>query len=87
MIEADLLTTATFATDAARMALQAAPPTDVAAQAPGFVQNILAEVGSAAGDAAGGIGETISSMIPSGSEVSDGAGEAASGAAENVPGR
>jgi hypothetical protein len=76
MFEADPLTMATLATDTARMALQAGPPTDVAGQAPGFVQNVLGAISAAAGDAAGGIGETISGMTPGG-----GAG------AENAPGR
>jgi hypothetical protein len=87
MFEADPLTTATLATDAAKMALQAGPPADVASQAPAFVQEILATVGSAAGDAAGGIGEMVSGMTPGGSDAAERAGEAASGAAGNAPGR
>ena len=86
MFEADPLTTATLATDAAKVALQAGPPVDAASQAPAFVQEILAEVGSAAGDAAGGIGETISGLTPGGSDAAAGAGEAA-GAAGNAPGK
>lgn len=86
MFETDPLTTATLATDAAQLALQAGPPADVAAQAPAFVQEILARVGAATGDAAGGIGETISGMTPGG-DAAEGAGEAASGAAGNAPGR
>lgn len=84
MFEADPLTTATLATDAARMALQAGPPADVASQAPGFVQSVLSEIGSMAGDAAGGIGETISGVTPGGA---GGAADAANEAAGNVPGR
>jgi|AntRauTorcE11898_2_1112593.scaffolds.fasta_scaffold00081_19 hypothetical protein len=86
MFEADPLTTATLATDAAKVALQAGPPADAASQAPAFVQEILAKVGSTAGDAAGGIGEAISGMTPGGSDAAKGAGEAA-GAAGNAPGR
>ena len=87
MFETDPLTMATLATDAARTALQVGPPADVAAQAPAFVQDILAKIGSTAGDAAGGIGETISGMTPGGSDVAAGASDGASGAAGNAPGR
>lgn len=87
MFEADPLTMVTFANDAADVVMQAGPPTDLPAQVPGFVENILGEVGSSAADAADGIGETISGMTPGGADVSDGAGDAASGAAENAPGR
>lgn len=82
MFEADPLTTATLATDAAKVALQAGPPADAASQAPAFVQEILAEVGSTAGDAAGGIGEAVSGMTPGGSDAAEGAG-----AAGNAPGK
>ncbi|EMA61850.1 hypothetical protein [Halorubrum kocurii] len=93
MFEADPVTMATLATDAAQTVLQVGPPADAAAQAPAFVQDILAEVGSSAGDAAGGLGETISGMTPGGSDVAAGASDAAEGAGEaagaagNAPGR
>jgi hypothetical protein len=86
MFETDPLTTATLAIDAAEVALQSGPPADAASQPPAFVQEILAHVGSTAGDAAGGIGETISGMTPGGSDAAEGAGKAA-GAAGNAPGR
>ncbi|WP_144924195.1 hypothetical protein [Halorubrum salsamenti] len=94
MFEADPVTMATLATDAAQTVLQVGPPADAAGQPPAFVQDILAEVGSSAGDAAGGIGETVSDLTPGGSDVaagasdaSEGAGDAANGAAGNAPGR
>ncbi|WP_123623251.1 hypothetical protein [Halorubrum sp. CSM-61] len=94
MFEADPLTTATLATDAAKTALQVGPPADAASQAPAFVQEILVEVGSSAGDAAGGLGETISDLTPggsgvaeAGSDAAEGASDAANGAAGNAPGR
>ncbi|MDZ5812588.1 hypothetical protein U4E84_14665 [Halorubrum sp. AD140] len=83
MFEADPLTTATLAADAATVALQAGPPADAASQAPAFVQEILAEIGSSAGDASGGIGETISGMTPGGGDAAERAGDAAGSA----PGR
>jgi len=86
MFEADPLTTATLATDAARTVLQVGPPADAAAQAPAFVQDILAEVGSSAGDAAGGLGETISEMTPGGSDAAAGASDAAEGASDAATG-
>ncbi|WP_418284195.1 hypothetical protein [Halorubrum sp. DTA46] len=87
MFETDPLTTATLATDATRTALQIGPPADIATQAPAFVQDILGKVGSTAGDAAGGIGETISRMTPGGSDVAAGASDGANGVAGNAPGR
>lgn len=87
MFESDPVTMAQFATDAARMAMQAGPPSDLPAQVPDFVGGILAEISSSAGDASGGIGDAISGLTPGGAETADGAGEAASGAAENAPGR
>lgn len=87
MSEADPFTMVSFATDAALMAMQAGPPTDLPARVPEFVGNILGEIGSSAGDATGGIGDAISGLTPGGSEAADGAGETASGAAANAPGR
>jgi hypothetical protein len=77
MFETDPLTMVQFATDTAQMAMQAGPPTDLPAQVPDFVGNILAEVNSMAGGESGGLGETISGMTPGGSEA---------GATENAPG-
>ena len=57
------------------MAMQAGPQTDLPAQVPDFVGNILAEVSFAAGGESGGLGEAISGMTPGGSEA---------GAAENT---
>ena len=82
MFETDPLTTVTLATDAATVAMQAGPPGDVASQAPAFVQEILGHVSDTAGDAAGGIGETVSGMTPGGD-----AAERANEAAGNAPGR
>lgn len=79
MIEADPLTIVTFANDAANMVLQAGPPSDLPAQVPDFVSNILDAIRSSAGE--GGLGETISDLIPGGEEVADGAGN---GGTENA---
>ena len=49
MFETDPLTMVQFANDVTQMAMQAGPPTDLPAQVPDFVGNILAEVSSAAG--------------------------------------
>jgi len=76
MFEADPLTMIQFANDTVQMAMQAGPPTDLPAQVPDFVSNILAEVSSMVGGESGGLGETISGMTPGGSEA---------GAAENAP--
>lgn len=62
-----------FATDAAGMALQAGPPSDLPAQVPEFVLKILNEIGSAAGGESGGLGEAISGLTPGGGEAAGGA--------------
>lgn len=85
MIEAAPLAIAQFAHDAAGMALQAGPPSDLPAAVPDFVGSILDEVGSSAGEATDGLGETISGLTPGGSEQSESVGSAASAAAENAP--
>lgn len=73
MFEAAPVTIAQFATDATRMVLQAGPPSDLPAQVPDFVLEILREI-SAGGGESGGLGETISGLTPGGSETADGAG-------------
>jgi hypothetical protein len=73
MFEADPVTMVQFATDAAQMAMQAGPPSDLPAQVPDFVLNILSEISSSAGGESGGLGETISGLTPGGSEAADGA--------------
>lgn len=64
MFEVDPLTMVAFTNDTTQMLALAGPPTDMPAQVPGFVGDILAEIGSSAGDAMGGIGETISGLTP-----------------------
>ncbi|GGN92442.1 hypothetical protein [Haloarcula pellucida] len=76
MFEADPLTMAAFANDAVRMAMQAGPPTDLPAQVPDFVGDVLGEAGSSAGEAKDGFGETISGLTPGGSEAAEGAAAA-----------
>lgn len=83
MIEADPLTMATIANDATQTVLQARPPTDLPAQVPDFVSNILETVSGSAGD--GGLGEAISELTPGGTEAADGA-ETAAGGAETAAG-
>ena len=64
MIEADPLTIAQMATDATEVLLQGGPPTDLPAQVPDFVSEILSQVGASAD----GLGETVSNITPGGSE-------------------
>lgn len=71
MIETDPLSTVLLANDAAQTILQAGPPSDLPAQVPDFVGDILETVRNSAGD--GGLGETISELAPGGSEAADGA--------------
>lgn len=85
MFEADPLTIAQFATDAARMALQAGPPADLPGAVPDFVGNILGEVRSVAGEGGASIGETISGMTPGGDAAAGNATEIGAEAAENAP--
>ena len=85
MFEADLPTMAQFAHDTARMALQAGPPTDLPAQVPDFVGNILGEIGSSAGEARDGLGEAISGMTPGGKEATAGAETATNETARAEP--
>lgn len=89
MFETDPLTMVQFATDTTQMAMQAGPPTDLLAQVPEFVRNILTEISSAVGGESGGLGESISAMTPDGSEAgaAENATSAASGAADNAPSR
>lgn len=69
MIEADPLTIVTLANDTAQLVLQAGQPSDLPAQVPDFVSNILEAVRNAPVD--GGLGETISELTPGGSETAD----------------
>lgn len=69
MLEADPITVVSFATDAARVVAQAGPPADLPGPVPDFVGSILREVGASAGDAAGGIGEAVSSLTPGGDDA------------------
>lgn len=82
MFEADPLATIQIANDATQLVLQAGPPAELPSQVPGFVSELLNEIGSAAG----GIGETISGMTPGGSEAAEGADRAA-GAADAASGK
>jgi hypothetical protein len=84
MIEADPLTMVLFANDAAQTVLQAGPPSDLPAQVPDFVSNILDAVRDSAGG--GSLGERISELTPGGSESVAGAegGVAAGAGAENT---
>ncbi|MDZ7849328.1 MAG: hypothetical protein U5K70_00435 [Halodesulfurarchaeum sp.] len=77
MIEADPLSIALMANDAAQTIMQAGPPGDLPAQVPDFVSSILDAVKSSIGE--GGLGETISGLTPGGSEAAEGA-ETAAGA-------
>jgi len=70
MIDADPVTIAAIAQDTGQTLLQAGPPDGLPEQVPGFVSEILAEVGGAAGD----LGQTISELTPGGGK---GATEAA----------
>lgn len=85
MIEADPLSIVLIANDATQTLLQAGPPTDLPAQVPDFVSNVLETVRNAAGD--GGLGETISGLTPGGTEATDGAGKAAESAEKIVGAR
>ena len=87
MFEADPLTMVQLANDTGQMAMQAGPPTGLPAQVLDFVGNILAEGSSTASGESGGLGESISSMISSGSEAGANmaAGNATS-AANEAPG-
>jgi hypothetical protein len=69
MFEADPLTTAQFATNAAQTVLQAGPPSELPAQVPEFVLDILSEISAFVGGESGGIGETVSGLTPGGSEA------------------
>lgn len=80
MIEADPLTMVTFANDTAHMVMQAGPPSDLPAQVPDFVSDILDAVRNSAGD--GGLGETISDLVPGGDAAGSGADNGAG--AENA---
>ena len=81
MIEADPITIATLANDAATTIAQAGPPNDLPAQVPDFVGDVLDTVRSAAGES--GLGETIRELTPGGSDAAQGAG-AGAGPAENA---
>jgi len=80
MIDADPITIATIANDAVQTLAQAGPPSDLPAQVPDFVGDILETVRNAAGES--GLGETISELTPGGSDAAQGAG--AGGPAENA---
>ena len=82
MIEADPLTVVTFANDAAQTVLQVGPPSDLPAQVPDFVGDLLDAIRNSAGE--GGLGETISELVPGGSEAAGGAGNGAGAGAENA---
>lgn len=84
MIEADPLTMVLFANDAAQTVLQAGPPSELPAQVPDFVSDILDTVRNAAGE--GSLGERISELTPGGNESAAGAenGAAAGDGAENT---
>ncbi|UWG46514.1 Uncharacterized protein HSRCO_0212 [Halanaeroarchaeum sp. HSR-CO] len=84
MIEADPLTIATIATDTAQTIAQAGPPSDLPAQVPDFVGDLLDTVRNAAGD--GGLGEQISELTPGGDETAAGAsnGAGAGAGAQNA---
>lgn len=77
MIEADLIQMAPLANDTTQVFLQAGPPSDLPAQVPDFVGDILDTIRSATGE--GGIGDTISELTPGGNETADGAGSGAAG--------
>lgn len=79
MIEADPLTMATLANDAAQVVLQAGPPSDLPAQVPDFVNQILDTVRTSGGE--GGLGEVISDLTPGGSEAAPGADHSGDAAA------
>lgn len=83
MIEADPLTMATFATDAAQTIAQAGPPSDLPAPVPDFVGDILETVRTAAGE--GGLGERISELTPGGTEAEAGNSNGAGAAAAENP--
>ena len=61
MFETDPLLLAQFAHDAVAIV---GPPGGLPAPVPDFVGNILGEIGGSAGDAADGLGETISGLTP-----------------------
>ena len=84
MIEADPLTMVLFANDAAQTVLQAGPPSDLPAQVPDFVSDILDAIRNSSGE--GGLGETISELTPGGNESAAGAenGAAAGPGSENT---
>jgi hypothetical protein len=79
MFEADPLTMATLAQNAVDVAAQAGPPTDLPAQVPDFVGNVLGEIGASAGDAMDGLGESISGLTPGGGEAPGAGGASAAG--------
>ncbi len=83
MFETDPLAAVTVAHDAVQTVALVGPPGGLPSQVPGFVGDILGEIGSMAGGAMDGIGETIRSLTPGGA---DAAGEAAaSGRGRYVP--
>ncbi|APE95401.1 hypothetical protein [Halodesulfurarchaeum formicicum] len=82
MIEADPLTILTVATDAGQTLLQAGPPSDLPAQVPDFVTELLDTVRNSTGE--DGLGETISELTPGGSEHAGAAGQGAGAGAENA---
>ncbi len=81
MVEADLITIAPIANDAAHMIAQAGPPTGLPSQVPDFLTGLLDTIGNAAGE--GGLGERISELTPGGSEMAEGAGRGAAGGLDN----
>lgn len=84
LFESDPLTVVVFATDAAQTVLQAGPPSDLPAQVPDFVSDILDAVRNAAGEA--GLGEAIRELTPGRNESAAGAanGPVAGAGAENT---
>jgi len=76
MFEADPLAMATVAQDAANLVAQAGPPSGLPEPVPDFVGEILDTVGSSAGDAKDGLGETIREITPGSSDAAEGAGNA-----------
>ncbi|WP_262178211.1 hypothetical protein [Haloarcula laminariae] len=74
MFETDPFAVVTVVHETAQAVALVGPPSGLPSQVPGFVGDILGEIGSTAGGAMDGIGETIRGLTPGGA---DSAGEAA----------
>lgn len=82
MIEVDPLTMVPIANDATQLILQVGPPSDLPAQVPDFVSDILDLVRNSAGE--GGLGDQISDLTPGGTETAGGAGTDAGAGGESA---